>query len=206
METWAETVASVSDVDCETNPCQRLKKRDPEDVHRVEWRTPRSCQQVAAPLLEIFRQLVTGQARWPLYLWGLEGRGKTLALLSLCDLVSDSRYFTPNILMNECTQAPAYLPWGDEGRRHHIQLAIMDEVGSGDVNAFHFDMVLAFVDERERRHNRVGAYASNLSPEEMKRKYDPRVASRMLCGTIYKLTGPDRRLQQDKAVEAKEGE
>lgn len=205
METWAESVASASRGAMEIDPYQILKRRNPENDNRVEWRIPRSCDLVAPDLLRVFRQLVTGQARWPLYLWGLQGRGKTLAVLSLCDLVRGSRYFTPRALMDTCSRNPVYLPWEAEGRRNEIELAVLDEVGAGNVNDFHFDMVLAFADDRELRHNRVAAYASNLDPLQMTNKYDKRAASRILCGTVYQLTGPDRRIQDAQAVAEHKG-
>jgi hypothetical protein len=41
----------------------------------------------------------------------------------------------------------------------------------------------------------VAIYISNLEPEAIARVYDDRIASRLLCGTWYKLDGEDRRLK-----------
>lgn len=199
METWAQTMATASHA-TEINPCQTMRKSQPGSF-RVEEEIPRDWEQVANDLQQVLRGLLSGQMRWPLYLWGQPGRGKTLAALALCDLVDGARYYTPSALMDMCTRDRLWLPWGPEGRRYvEIQLLVLDEVGAGDINGFHFQMVKECCDDRELRHHRTAVYVSNRHPKAIEGKYDPRIASRMLCGTIFELTGPDRRLEQTSAA------
>ncbi len=196
-QSWSETIATASQGSIEINPYRRLKKCRPGQF-QTERHTPRDVGQVDSRLLQVFGRLATGRARWPLYLFGEPGRGKTLATLAFCDRVHFGRYFTPNALMTLCTQEKRRLPWAQEGAwaEPGIELAVLDEVGAGAINDFHFQMVKEFADDRELRHHRVAIYVSNLPPDAIRTKYDDRIASRMLCGTIYELTGLDRRVQE----------
>ncbi len=198
MQSWLETDATASSQASEINPRRRLRfhKAEP-GGYRVEQEIPRDPAMLDTRLYRQFSRLVTGKDRWPLYLYGEPGRGKTMACLCLCDIVANARYYTPSRLMDICSQKRVWLPWGVEGRRYmQIDLAILDEVGAGNVNDFHYQMVKGFADDRELRHHRVAVYVSNLPPDAIRGKYDDRIASRILCGTLYELTGVDRRKTQ----------
>ena len=203
-QSWSETVASASTGGATINPYQRLNRS--RGLTRVNAAIPRDMGLVDKKLRRLFRHLLAAQEPWPLYLHGLQGRGKTLATMALCDAVAGSRYFTPSELMDTCACNSHYLPWGATGRRYPIDLSVLDEVGadvgSGMRAEWHKEMVRLFCDHREQYHHRVAVYVSNLPPELIREKYDDRVASRMLCGTLYELTGVDRRQPEPGGHEA----
>ena len=149
--------------------------------------------QVAPKLREVFGQLVTGKARWPLYLWGPVGTGKTRAALALTDfLAGRSEYYTMEKL---CTAAMERDAWkrtlGDLCR---ADMVIVDDIGEREkVGDLYATTLKAVLDARDYRHNRAGIYTGNVSDLDLPRLLDDRLVSRLLCGTEFKLTGPDRR-------------
>ena len=203
-QSWSETVASASTGGATINPYKRLRRS--RGLGNVRPGIPRSMDLVDKELKRLFLRLLVAQEPWPLYLHGLQGRGKTMATLALCDAVAESKYFTPSELMDTCINNPYRLPWSPEQRRYPIELSVLDEVGadvgSGKRAEWHKEIVRLFCDHREQYHHRVAVYVSNLPPELIREKYDDRVASRMLCGTLYELTGVDRRQPEPGGHEA----
>ncbi len=168
---------------------------------------PRSMPEVDAALRDVFGRLVRGKAPWPLLLFGAVGTGKTRGALALCDVVFEAPkdpescidcFRVPNpaymTLENLCT---AVIRNRDTDEWRHVNegiLLVLDEIGSraniGDLQCSTLQRVL---DVREQQHNRVGIYISNLSPSQLAGLYDDRIMSRLTCGTVFKLSGPDRR-------------
>ncbi len=147
-------------------------------------------------LVDVFRQLVLGEVPWPLYLYGPAGCGKTLAALALSDWmpVREAAYGTVSGICDAVMRKTDRTGW--ESFRNN-ELAILDELGerrnTGDLD---YSTVKKVLDLRGNRPGRVGIYISNLTPEQMHKAYDDRVASRALCGTIFKLDGDDRRRER----------
>jgi hypothetical protein len=157
---------------------------------------PRSMSLVNLGLVELFRKLATGKAPWPLYLHGPAGVGKTRAVLCLCDFVKYAAYAT----LAECCDirmAHGPEPWQGGLLGEVLDLFVLDEIGlrlkAGDLE---FGIITDVWEHRERYGAGVGVYVSNLTPADLHKLYDDRVCSRLLCGTVFKLDGQDRRLQR----------
>lgn len=158
---------------------------------------PREPRRVEPALMAVFRQLALGEAPWPLYLHGPVGTGKTLAALCLCDMAAYAQYWTTEMVCNGIM--------GKDDSLYHRppwewpvipDLIVLDELGTrektGDLG---YIAVKEFMDWRERTGQNVAIYISNHPPETIVSLYDRRIQSRLMCGTVYELTGPDRRMQ-----------
>jgi hypothetical protein len=78
------------------------------------------------------------------------------------------------------------------------RLVVLDEIGARQkVTDLHYSAVKEFADVRELDHSGVAIYISNLEPMQLANVYDDRIASRLLCGTWYKLDGKDRRMSAE---------
>jgi DNA replication protein DnaC len=140
--------------------------------------------------VQLLRRLVTGKARWPLYLHGPAGSGKTLAALCLCDVTIQAVYQTVEQISDVVFQPGEWI-WRAARER---ELCVLDELGARqNVTDPHYQAVKKFADARELYANRVAVYISNLRPKELVKVYDDRIASRMLCGELFCLEGEDRR-------------
>lgn len=156
----------------------------------------------------VFRRLIENKERWPLFLFGSPGRGKTCAALALLDYVpwnircEESRDGIPPLVHYEAggrywtaEQLVGFLfgnDWPDDIRK--CRLAVLDELGERSKNTdVNYTTVKRFADERDRKPT---IYISNLSPNDIASAYDDRIASRVLCGTCFDLTGPDRRMSE----------
>jgi hypothetical protein len=151
----------------------------------------RSLVEVQPKLLKKFGQLLTGQLPWPLYLYGLEGRGKTRAVLALLDYIMVSRIWSLSELMDlmRACEAPWQTVWGDPGGP---QLAAVDEIGMHvRTSDFEYDALYRFAEWRE---DRPAIYISNHPPTKIRELYDGRLESRLTCGTEHELLDVDRRL------------
>jgi hypothetical protein len=142
---------------------------------------------VKAALAEVFASLCDGKRPWPLYLYGDAGNGKTYAALALCDWTA-GRYWMHEELCDDIIRTE--FQWPTIGQ---APLAVLDDIGVRDrVNDLSYTAVLRFWEQRERQQGRA-IYATNLTPEALKAQFDDRIASRLLCGTVLKLTDTDRR-------------
>jgi DNA replication protein DnaC len=147
----------------------------------------RSMREVNPDLRACFGLLCRGKGKWPLFLHGEPGRGKTCAALALADYLNAAYYRTAEQLVDELLGGG----WADRWLRDP-SLAILDELGTRERNSdVHYQVVQRFSDLRDCR---PAIYISNLTPEEIPKAYDDRIASRILCGTWFHLAGPDRRM------------
>jgi hypothetical protein len=165
---------------------------------------------VDCELMGLFRRLAHGGAKWPLFLYGPAGSGKTCAALALTDLVQTTFYGTPEDL---CTiilkggprrwaPSKAEIVYRDDRPALVAipaeRLVVLDELGArSKITDLHYSAVKEFLDSRELGHNRVGIYISNLEPDKLVGVYDDRIASRLLCGTWFELAGKDRRMEDE---------
>lgn len=171
-----------------------LPLRPPE--RRVVARRARRLAMVDPALLAVLGSLVAGEVPWPLYLFGPAGGGKTSAGLALCDVMETACYHPVDRLCDwTMNEPPAEMQevWHVVGLKH---LAVLDELGARErVGDLHYSVVKRFADERENRAGGVAVYIGNVRPEALVDLYDDRVASRVLCGTVFELAGKDRRTQ-----------
>ncbi len=166
----------------------------------------RTMETVDDGLKSLFRTLTSGESRWPLYLWGEPGRGKTCAALALCDRCVHAPYWTVRELIERELNPERQLPWQVGGQRYYVHhsepqgIAVLDELGETPATGKHWterlhsELVKAFADWRISTALGVAIYISNLSPEQFRGHYDGRIASRVLSGTWYELRGVDRRM------------
>ncbi len=148
---------------------------------------------VDSRLRTTLRELATGEARWPLYLWGTSGAGKTMAALCLVDYVPPAGRFYATV-GELCDAVMAQEAKGNWKQVREAELAILDEIGERrNIGDLDYTTVKRFMDLRESRQGRVAIYISNLSPGDLQKAYDDRIASRALCGTVFELKGSDRR-------------
>ena len=169
-----------------------LKLRPAE--RRVKPQLARDMRLVDTALVEKFRNLVSGKLRWPLYLYGPSGVGKTRAVLCLADFADSASYHTAEELADVAMGQDARAEWE---RITSKELAIVDEIGERQkVGDLAYTTLKRFADIREESHNGVAIFSSNCTPGELHKLFDDRIASRLLCGTVFHLTGKDRRFAQ----------
>ncbi len=148
---------------------------------------PRSLASVPEDLCDLFGRLCAGLEPWPLFVFGPAGTGKTYSALAFGDLVR-GKYRTLEDLCD-----------GVMGGERRANLAagtmlIVDEIGERSrATDLVYLTLKSVLDHREFHHNRVAIYLSNLPPSELVGMFDDRVVSRLTAGTVYKLSGNDRR-------------
>ncbi len=169
---------------------------------------PWTREGIPPALWRVIERLAAGEAPWPLFLYGPPGTGKTFAARWLAEAVAwpplpdDDRrwnhrvcvrpgvYFTVEALVDQVVRG-SYPPWHEVAG---AEMAALDELASRQtVSDVHYQSVLRFTSARDERPGRAAVYVSNVEPDAIGRTYDDRIASRILCGTVFRLTGPDRR-------------
>lgn len=171
--------------------CVKLRRPDLRKEQYIAPRHHRSVSETSPALLEIFKGLVSGKVKWPLFLYGKVGRGKTSSSLVLCDVADSAGYYTVSGLMDLTMQDPeeAFRQWEFIRR---AEVAVLDELGDRDkIGDLEYSTVKRFADHRE---GMPAVYISNAPPETLHKIYDDRISSRLLCGTWFELTGEDRRM------------
>ncbi len=158
---------------------------------RLQKHGTRDAGQVEVALWRTFNSLVSGVRKWPLYLWGDTGRGKTFAGLCFRDVLANCAWIDLDRLCE-------ILVTHDDGWWRALQVAecvVVDEIGGRDnVTWVDVDAVKKIADLRERYASRVAIYIGNHAPDRLKEIYGRRIFSRLCCGTTYELTGSDRRM------------
>lgn len=149
-----------------------------------------SWERVPESLRALLRDLVGGKRHWPLFLHGKQGVGKSavgklLRASTFRSLMRDITHF------EDIAFSKAGWDWLKEAT-----LVIIDEVGArtSQSNEYSYRAMKRILDLREEHRSRAGVYISNLTMKQIPEFYDDRIASRMLCGTIYEMTGPDQRI------------
>lgn len=161
-------------------------------------------------LRRVLRSLVSGQAKWPLFLHGAPGVGKTCASLALLDhlfpwqqqFVTASE-LTSMMLATFGSREPFdWRPFGryreDDGGnpaspsgKSGAALVVLDELGvRRNVPDTHYECVQRVID---MRRGLPLILVSNLTIAEIGELYDSRIASRCEAGTVVRLAGRDRR-------------
>lgn len=123
-----------------------------------------------------------------MYLFGQAGVGKSRGCLALCDHVPGSYYLTIEQVCTEVLERRDGVTW-----RYlpDYTLIVVDELATrktaGDLE---YTALKRIADARE---DLPTIYISNVTPAELVEIYDDRIASRIVCGTVYHLVDRDRR-------------
>lgn len=153
---------------------------------------PRLAIRVDPVLRAHLKACLDGSEPWPLYLHGPWGVGKTAAALAICDVVRDSLYYDVagfcDWLSAKMQDGAAYSVWE---KIHDARLTVLDELGTRErPTEARWEAVLRFASLREWQ---PAIYVSNLQPDEFRVIYGERVFDRIMCGTVFELTGLSRR-------------
>jgi len=209
-EVWDALVASL--LPPESTPMSaRRSARLPLRLHpRPTVRhLPAKVRQIGAiegALRQTIRQLASGEAPWPLLIWGPVGTGKTCAALCLLDHAGGD-YLTAAELAEKVIAAQqgrlehdyghggdavTFTPeryWAHLGKQ---PLIVLDELGARERVSDHaYESTKRLIDLRE---GRPLIALSNLDLALLAERYDDRIASRLAAGTVCRLEGEDRRL------------
>jgi len=168
----------------------RRRLRLTERECRPKEHIPRVSTKVDPTLWRLLLELANGEQRWPLYMYGATGTGKTCAALCLVDRVVDSIY-TPADRLAEWTLHNDAYAWQHAGA---VGLVVIDELGLRSRNSdLEYISVKRMADVREHR---AAIWISNHKPDDIRQIYDDRIYSRICSGVWYELTGDDRRMQE----------
>lgn len=146
--------------------------------------------------------------RWPLYLWGNTGTGKSCAaaavycrwnpsaawfgLSELCDLLKSFQVSSMQLVPSGGQMVEMSLS-GFWRRLQNVGLVVIDEIGTREATAHRYD---AFRDVLEIRKGKPLILTGNLDPKTSKiaEVYDERIQSRIAAGVLLEVKGTDKRL------------
>jgi DNA replication protein DnaC len=148
------------------------------------------------------------ESRWPLYLWGPTGRGKTCAaaiayslwqpsatwmsLAELCDTLKTFNASHIQVIQSGGRPVEVTLN-GFWERLRKMGLVVIDEIGTREVSAHRYDALLRLLETRQRSPLIL---TGNLDPiKKLGEVYDERVQSRISNGVMLHVNGVDRRLE-----------
>lgn len=132
------------------------------------------------------KAVMNGEGKWPLYLFGPMGSGKTCLALYTSDLVIGSRYWTfqefqDELLLLHRSDMPTKPLWRAVA---DLDLLILDEIGlRPNPTEAAWETLYRLADTRDCRK---AFYCSNLAPKDLKKTYGDRIYDRMTCGTVVK--------------------
>lgn len=167
---------------------------------------PREIGQVDGKLLGCLQGLASGELDWPLFLHGPPGSGKTSAALALLDHVERGLFYTASAYHKARVDSEFHrLEWRDKENGKSgtwsprgflryvagVELLVLDDIGAkGNITQAFYDSVLELLNAREYQPMIV---TSNIHLKAIELVYDGRVASRLGAGTVFELSGQDRR-------------
>lgn len=150
------------------------------------------------PLRMALKDCWESRSPWPLFVWGQAGSGKSFAGQLLAEEAGGSIYVELGELCEMLSDA-GFGRLGDRTARGlwedwvRANVAVLDEIGTRrEVSDHHYDTLKKAMDYRLREELPT-MFVSNLSPEELARLYDERIASRLCSGTVLETVG-DRRM------------
>jgi len=164
----------------------------------------RSVDEVQPKLWKLITEFCDGQHKWPLYLHGSVGTGKSSAALCLVDRVERAEFWPFPRFANFVEGVKAGREdWYDVGRGgtwtekgwwgyvSKLPLLILDDVGIRE--QYSDNQMEALYQALEARDGKPFICTSNLSDKGMEELFGERISSRLFCGKIYRLEGADRR-------------
>lgn len=163
-------------------------------------------------LIEAIERLVRSR-KWPLFLYGKPGTGKSCAAAILYAAYNgDAKFYLTDQLVSKAIECRTngkgfieeYHPRVGTVQVYEKKIyerveragfVVFDDVGIRGLTDSRFEIFKELI---ERRGARPTVYTSNLSPKELASLYDARLVSRMTQGTIYALTDVrDRRIENN---------
>ncbi|MFM9963354.1 MAG: hypothetical protein ACKV2Q_19260 [Planctomycetaceae bacterium] len=159
---------------------------------------------------------VIQRSRWPLYVFGHQGRGKS-CLAALVHQVWPSRavWFDLSDLLSQvktCRRDGSVDVAGPDGRIFEFSevamfdrlcnagLLVLDDLGCRTPTDVDIEILTRAVNARDGKPLIVTA---NLDAGELNKAFGARLASRLLAGVPLCLAGSDRRLTQSRVVEVR---
>lgn len=148
---------------------------------------------------------------FPILLWGPPGRGKSYAAALLYATVNgraswvravelirsiqtcrrDGSVVLPGALY-ECGESSIW-----RSRVQSPDVLFVDDIGLRSPTDSQYEILFELFDRREGKPT---IYTSNLSPNEIAKIYDDRIASRICRGTRIEFSGVDRRMESSRNV------
>lgn len=203
---------------------QRLKQTGPKKYSTLTFRTDpvvrherhkaRELALVPKPLLEEIKKAASGDLKWPLYVYGDVGVGKTRGGLCVADHVASAEWFT----FEEWWQATIDVKKGDKwftsggeltpgGYRElarevkwtvemwwryltRIPLVVVDDVGVRGASEAAREAFKTLLDLRSDRPLIV---TSNIDMAGIEEVFDGRIRDRLESGTVVRLKGRSKR-------------
>lgn len=182
---------------CETS---RLRAW-PDGVGRSEWNLV--PENVRAGILRAI-----DESRWPIYLTGGVGTGKSCAAACVYQRWrASARWHRASEIVGDMltcrTNGKGFVvrtngenEWCEWERNIREKIAaaslvVFDDVGLREPSPAAYEAFYLLV---ESRKDRPTVYTSNLDGGQLRDAFDDRIASRILCGTRIRIQGPDRRL------------
>lgn len=155
--------------------------------------------------------------RWPIYLYGDAGRGKSYAMAAVYTLWKHEAAVWRDLqaeigLVGRIRKSEAgYVPvWSDKAGQHvdwwesnvfatirNASLVCFDDIGLRSPSDAMYDVLYQFINLRAGKPTML---TGNLKPAEVAKVYDDRIASRILSGCLIEVAGKDRRLSGVKMV------
>ncbi len=161
----------------------------------------RSIDEIPPGLRKAMREMRDGWCRWPVYIFGPVGVGKTAAVLTLVDRIEGSSYMTAAEMMAEVRAARSNKLVNDTGygiserelfrRLAASRLVVIDEIGQRRDPTGWVDQTLHRV--LDDRINRPTILVGNHDLADLAKVMDDRVVSRLSAGTLIHVDGEDRR-------------
>lgn len=187
----------------------REKRPWPPGVVRAEW------QQVRKPLRQILAASVVND-RWPIYIHGIQGCGKTSAVACMYrSFKGHARWilleeFVRQVLrcrkdgrVEIFSAATGESFWRTETQWMKLvsqsDLLCVDDIGLRPPTEAAYEVVFNLINSRLGRKT---IYTSNLPPDKFAQVYGRRIASRVLSGMVIETTGVDQRERTRKVVRA----
>lgn len=192
MQNHFDKLLTQHECTADTARMAKLRLRDRPE-RRLLLGLPRGMNQVDRRLVDVFRQLVAGEAPWPLLLHGAVGTGKTRAALCLADFADTAAYHSVDSLADFTMQRQPGEVAAEWERLAGKALVILDELAQRRTNELTYSVVKRMLDEREFHAGNIAIYITNLEPAALAEVFDDRVFSRLTAGTVFHLNGPDRR-------------
>ena len=156
------------------------------------------------------------RSRWPLYVFGQQGRGKSCLAalihqvwptravwLDVSDLLSQVKTCRRNGLVEIAGPDGRYFEFSEAAlfdRFGNAGLLVLDDIGIRTPTDVDIEIITRAVNARAGKPLIV---TSNLKPDELNAAFGARLASRLLAGVPLCLAGSDRRLTHSKIVEVR---
>ncbi len=191
--------------------CKALPVYPPNSTRRAGTRrdVARDRDKIYPPVRAEINRVLTGQAPWPLFIYGPVGSGKTCAALCMLDAVEGHGVFYDANELRELVHQASFGDLRDDDgvaarpRKVNVvevwrgwwlaRLAVLDDIGvKSSVSDFALSTIKRAIDHR---NGRPLVITSNRTPTQIQEMYDDRVASRCVAGTVVKMPGGDRRVE-----------